>query len=101
MPKTGGAKAKAGRQIAKLTKKQQGFAIGQNILGQLANFATGIRQILEKGIDPATKQPLRCAPDDIKRSFSLEQLTAVEDFYTTFGVSEEAEAVERPASKGK
>lgn len=75
------------RQVAKLTKKQLGFKIGQNILSQLSDFANGIRQILEKGTDPATKKPLHCAPDDIKRSFSIEQLTAVEDFYTTFAVS--------------
>lgn len=83
------------RQVSVLTKKQFGFAVGQNILGQLANIATSIRQILEKGTDPATKQPLRCSPDDIKRSFSLEQLTAVEDFYTTFAVEPE------PAAKPK
>jgi hypothetical protein len=79
---------KGKRQIAKLTKKQLGFAIGQNILAQLSNIATSVRQILEKGTDPATKQPLSCAVEDIKRSYSTEQLIAIEDFYTTFAVDE-------------
>lgn len=90
-PSTGKA-----RQVAKLTKKQLGFSIGQNILGQLANTAAGIREIVEKGIDPATKQPLRCSSDDIKRSWSTEQLIAVEDFYTTFFIEPEV-----PVPSGK
>jgi hypothetical protein len=98
--KSGTRNAKC-RQIAKLTKKQLGFAIGQNILGQLATIASGIRQILEKGTDPATKQPLRCAPEDIKRSFSLEQLTAVEDFYTTFAVDERDARPDSPTASPK
>jgi hypothetical protein len=84
---------KSKRQIGKPTKRQLGFQIGQNILGQISNLANGVRQVLEKGqgenIQTRQPQPIGCAPADVKRSLSPEQLAAVEEFISTWATEPE------------
>lgn len=99
------------RQIAKLSKRQIGFQIGQNVLSQISNLANGVRLLLEKGrgVDQRTGQesPLNCAPADIKRSLTPEQLSAVEEFIGTWALDAEPEpkvpkaAAAPPAQKKK
>jgi hypothetical protein len=75
----------------KKTKRQIGYAYGSNILGQIANLATGVRQLIEKGVgsdprDPSgrTQIKIECAPEDIKKSWSPEQLAEVERFISVW-----------------
>ena len=81
------------RQIAKLSKRQLGFEIGRRVLNQISNIANGVRDLIEKGkaVDSRTGQPteLRCAPADIKSSWTPEQLGAVEEFVSVWALEPE------------
>lgn len=81
------------RQIAKLSKRQLGFQIGRGVLDQISNLANGVRDLVEKGkaVDSRTGQAteLRCAPADIKSSWTPEQLGAVEEFISVWSLSPE------------
>lgn len=97
------ATSRGKRQIAKLTKKQLGFEIGRNVLNQISLLANGVRDIIEKGraADPRTGQPktIECSPQDIKRSWSTEQLVGVEDFVSNWSTEPEPEP--KPQKKKK
>lgn len=84
---------KGKRQIAKMTRRQLGFEIGRNVLNQISQVANSLRDLVEKGraVDSRNGQPveLRCAPADIKRSWSPEQLAAVEEFVATWSIEPE------------
>jgi hypothetical protein len=84
---------KGKRQVATLTKRQLGYEIGRGVLNQISNLANGVRDLVEKGkaVDSRTGQTteLRCAPADIKRSWSPEQLGAVEEFISVWAIEPE------------
>ncbi len=83
-----------GRQIAKQTKRQIGFTIGQNILQQISNLANGVRDAIHKGrvVDTRNGQPVQmgCTPADVKRSLSPEQEAGVEEFIASWATEPES-----------
>lgn len=84
--------AKAKRQIAKPTKRQTGFAIAQNILGQISQLAGGVRGVMQKGqgmdIRTGAEQPIGCAPSDVRHALSPEQSAAIDEFIATWAPEE-------------
>jgi len=88
--------AKAGRkQIAKLTKRQLGAQIGQNVLRQISDLANGIRDLLKGKVnDGRTSQPIKleCSVEDIRRSWSTEQHSAIEEFISIWSIDPPREA---------
>lgn len=84
--------AKTKRQMARPTKRQQGFAIAQNVLGQISQLAAGVRNVMQKGqgVDMRTgkPQPIGCAPADVRYAFSPEQSVEVDKFIATWAPEE-------------
>lgn len=84
---------KGKRQVAKLSKRQLAYEIGRNVLTQISNLANGVRDLVEKGkaVDQRTGQPmdLRCTPDDIRRYWTPEQSSAIDEFIANFAIEPE------------
>jgi hypothetical protein len=89
------------KQIAKLSKRQQGYAIGQQVLGLISNLAKDIRAVMERGVGKhavtGEEVPLPCSVADVKASLTPDQLGAVEEFISTWYV--EPEKPEQKAPK--
>jgi hypothetical protein len=81
------------RQLGKLTKRQLGFVIGQNILARISEIANGVRDIVDKGqsIDQRTGQrvPLQCSPEDVRKSWSPDQQAGVDEFISNWATEPE------------
>jgi hypothetical protein len=87
--RTSGSRGK--KQIAKLTKKQLGANFAQNVLLRISDLAGGVRDLVFKGkaVDNRGQMiAVSCAPDDIQRGLSTEQLVAVEDFVSVWAPPE-------------
>lgn len=80
---------KGKKQIAKLSKRQQGSNFSQQILQLISNLASNVRDAIEKGLitDPrGNKMPMPCSTKDLLSGFTPEQLGAVEEFISVWYV---------------
>lgn len=90
---------KGKKQIAKPSKRQQGFDLGSQIRQLISSLAADVYDAVEKGLvtlphpsgNPklAAKIPAPCSSADIKASFTPEQLGAVEEFISVWLIEPE------------
>lgn len=73
--------------MLKLNARQVAHNVSLSILKNIVDLATGVKRVLDKGVDERG-QKLPCSPDDIRKAWTPEQKEAVTQFIATFGQDE-------------